>query len=195
MKHITVKKETKNKTKIFMLTSNKNKFAEAKIFIPEIEMLSIDLDEIQEIDPHKVIKHKLNEAIKHYDNKKHNSAIFLVEDTSYYLAGMKGLPGPFAKWFEKTIELEGIAELTQIFGDRCIAKSIIGYYHNKEIKFFEGKLEGRITSPRKGQGFGWDFIFIPEGYDKTFSEMPEEKHKISMRRKAFEKLKEYLEKQ
>ncbi len=189
-----MKKQKAAKTKkIFMITSNKNKFGEAKIFIPEIEMLSIELDEIQEIDPHKIIRHKLNEALKHYDGKKHKDAIFLVEDTSFSLEGMNGLPGPFAKWFEKTIELEGISKLTQIFGDKCTAKSIIGYYHNKEIKFFEGQLDGKIVSPRTGKGFGWDFIFIPEGYDKTFSEIPEIKHKISMRRKAFEKLKEYLE--
>src|SRR3990167_2594481 len=94
MKNKTNNEKTK---KIFMITSNKNKFAEAKVFIPEIEMLSIDLDEIQEIDPHVIIKHKLNEAIKNYDSKKHKNAIFLVEDTSFYLKGMNGLPGPFAK--------------------------------------------------------------------------------------------------
>ncbi len=55
---------------------------------------------------------------------------------------------------------------------------------------FEGRIEGRLTwPPRGGRGFGYDPIFVAEGFDITFGEMePAEKHKISHRAQAFAKL-------
>lgn len=81
--------------------------------------------------------------------------------------------------------------------NKALAKTIIGYAKNKkEIKFFEGVIEGEIVSPRGDFGFGWDKIFKPKGFNKTFSQMEEkEKSKISMRKIAAEKLKNFLKKQ
>jgi XTP/dITP diphosphohydrolase len=55
---------------------------------------------------------------------------------------------------------------------------------------FEGRVEGRLVWPPRGtRGFGYDPIFIPEGFEITFGEMdPAEKHKISHRARAFAKL-------
>ena len=55
---------------------------------------------------------------------------------------------------------------------------------------FEGRIEGRlIWPPRGGKGFGYDPMFLAEGYEITFGEMePAEKHKISHRARAFAKL-------
>ncbi len=55
---------------------------------------------------------------------------------------------------------------------------------------FEGRVEGRLTWPPRGErGFGYDPIFVAEGFDMTFGEMePAEKHKISHRAQAFAKL-------
>ncbi len=55
---------------------------------------------------------------------------------------------------------------------------------------FEGRIEGRLTwPPRGGRGFGYDPIFVAEGFEITFGEMePAEKHKISHRARAFAKL-------
>jgi XTP/dITP diphosphohydrolase len=67
-------------------------------------------------------------------------------------------------------------------------------YDGKQLLFFEGKMEGKISTEVKGEeGFGWDPIFIPKGYKKTWGQMTaEEQSKTSMRRIGLKKLEEYL---
>ena len=61
-------------------------------------------------------------------------------------------------------------------------------------RFFRGSVEGTISGSSRGEGgFGYDPVFIPEGFDRTFAEMSaDEKDRLSHRRKALEKLKELL---
>lgn len=63
-----------------------------------------------------------------------------------------------------------------------------------KTEFFEGRVDGVITMEKRGEGgFGYDPIFIPNGYDKTFAELGENiKNKISHRAKAIAALCEYL---
>lgn len=63
-----------------------------------------------------------------------------------------------------------------------------------KTEFFEGRVDGVITTEKRGEeGFGYDPIFIPDGYDKTFAELGEDiKNKISHRAKAIAALCEYL---
>ena len=65
---------------------------------------------------------------------------------------------------------------------------------NGESHFFEGIIRGKITQERHGEkGFGYDPIFMPEGYDRTFAEMTmEEKNPISHRGLAVAKMIEFL---
>jgi XTP/dITP diphosphohydrolase len=68
------------------------------------------------------------------------------------------------------------------------------FYYGKDIKFSEGEVKGSIIKvPRGKNGFGYDPLFIPDGYDITMAELShEEKNKISHRLKAFSGLKKYL---
>lgn len=64
----------------------------------------------------------------------------------------------------------------------------------EENIYFEGIIKGKIVKPRGESNFGWDPIFVPEGFGKTFAEMGvEEKNKISHRKIVLEKLKKYIE--
>ena len=172
---------------LFFITGNVGKFNEAKTFIPELKQLDLGLIEIQSLDAHEIIKHKLAEAQKHHKGR------FVVEDISVYIDRMNGLPGPLIKWFANSIGYDGLAKLAKVFGNKASAKCIVGYFDGKNIEFFEGEVKGAIVEPRGYGGVGWDKNFQPVGYEKTFSEMTlEEKNKISMRKIAFEKLKEYL---
>lgn len=178
---------------LYFVTGSKNKFDEVKLLIPNLIQLELDLPEIQELDAHKIIANKLSEA------RLHHKGEFMVEDTSLYLNALNGLPGPFIKWFLQTIGCEGLYKLAQAFGnDRAEAKTIIGYTGpSGETLFFEGSVTGRVVEPRLvGSSFGWDAIFLPDGENKTFSEMSrEEKNVLSMRAAAAKKLMQYLQSQ
>lgn len=171
---------------LYFITGNKGKLEEVKALFPNIKQLDIDLPEIQDIDPHNIIKAKLKKAFDHYDGE------FIVEDTSLCLDCLNGLPGPFIKWFLKSIGDKGLFEMADKLGNvKAEAKAVFGYAKSREeIHFFEGTIKGVIVAPRGKNGFGWDSVFQPEGYSKTFGEMyREEKNKISHRFLALQKLK------
>ncbi|MDP2908892.1 MAG: non-canonical purine NTP pyrophosphatase, partial [Nanoarchaeota archaeon] len=88
-----------------------------------------------------------------------------------------------------------IVKLLEGFDDKnVVAKCAVGFTKDgKDLKIFIGEAEGLIVSPRGESGFGWDPIFQPKGYNKTFAEMrSEEKNIISHRCKALKKFKDYL---
>lgn len=173
---------------LHFITGSEGKFSEGKRIIPQLVQVKMNLLEIQELDPKKIIEAKLHEAIKS------NPSELIVEDTSLLFDGLNGLPGTLIKWFYDTIGNEGLFKMATATGNNhVIAKTLIGYHDGKgTIHYFEGILEGTIVSPR-GEGFGWDAIFEPKGFSKTMGEMTrEEKNEISMRGIAFQKLADYL---
>ncbi len=74
-------------------------------------------------------------------------------------------------------------------------RTVIALILGGKEHLFEGRVEGRITGEYRGtEGFGYDPIFVPEGCDQTFAQMPpEEKNAISHRARAVEKLCEFLD--
>ena len=67
--------------------------------------------------------------------------------------------------------------------------TVLSYFDENGTKFYEGRVYGTLLTENKGhKGFGYDPIFVPDGFEKTFAEMqPEEKNAISHRKLAFEK--------
>jgi non-canonical purine NTP pyrophosphatase (RdgB/HAM1 family) len=176
--------------KIYFVTGNKDKLREAQAMWSEIEGIDIDLDEIQEMDGRKIIEAKLKEAIK-----QKPGIPLIVEDQSLMIDGMNGLPGPLIKWFLKSVGREGVYKMAKLFGNQqAIARVTLGFVDKSgENKYFEGIVKGKIVEPRGESDFGWDPIFIPDGFNKTFAEMGvEEKNKISHRKIALEKLREFV---
>ncbi len=149
----------------------------------------LDLAEIQSFDLKEIVAHKAAEAYK-----KVNSTV-LVEDTSLIFHAFGRLPGPFIKWFLTELDNGGLCKILDGYQDRgARAEVCFGLYDGKELKIFEGYADGSICSiPRGEKGFGWDPIFIPKGYEKTWGEMNHEEQKeTSMRRIALKKLEAYL---
>lgn len=72
--------------------------------------------------------------------------------------------------------------------------TVICLLMDASVQYFEGRIYGRITTEERGiGGFGYDRIFIPDNYDKTFAEMTsDEKNKISHRYLALQKMMQFL---
>jgi non-canonical purine NTP pyrophosphatase (RdgB/HAM1 family) len=173
---------------IYFITGNDDKFREAKALLPQLERIEIDLPEEQSLDPQLVIRKKLETA-----QKQHKGPL-IVEDTSLYLDGLNGFPGPLIKWMLQAVGSDGIYGLCQhIHNNRAVARTVIGYDDGQSITYFEGEVHGQIVKPYGNEGFGWDDIFRPDGLSETFAEMGDEyKPSFSMRTHAFQKLSDYL---
>lgn len=175
---------------LHFVTGNQGKYHEAKALLPTLERLDFDLPEEQTLDPQLVISKKLEVA-----RTKHAGAL-IVEDTSLYLEGLNGFPGPLIKWMLHAVGNQGIYDLTsRIHNRNATAKTVIGYDDGDgNVQFFEGEIDGQIVAPSGNEGFGWDDIFKPNGLDETFAEMGDDfKAEFSMRTSAFKKLQEYLD--
>jgi XTP/dITP diphosphohydrolase len=89
-----------------------------------------------------------------------------------------------------------LSELSELNTDDWSARfrCVICFYDGQNEYFFEGICNGKLISEEKGSGgFGYDPIFIPDGYNITFAEMPpEEKNSISHRANAVNKFQHYL---
>eukprot|EP00828_Plagiopyla_frontata_P018747 TRINITY_DN239_c0_g1_i2.p1 TRINITY_DN239_c0_g1~~TRINITY_DN239_c0_g1_i2.p1 ORF type:complete len:122 (-),score=23.08 TRINITY_DN239_c0_g1_i2:93-458(-) len=111
---------------------------------------------------------------------------------------LKGLPGPYIKWFLEKLGHEGLNKLLAGYEDKsAYAQCIFAYVAEgmKEPVVFVGQTQGKIVTARGPNSFGWDPIFEPEGYDQTYSELSKEiKNKISHRYKALAALIEYFQK-
>ncbi|MEM0352242.1 MAG: XTP/dITP diphosphatase [Sulfolobales archaeon] len=121
----------------------------------------------------------------------------IVEDSGLYIKKLKMFPGALSSYVYKTIGIHGILKLMEGVRDRdAVFKSVIALAapRVRGVKLFQGVVYGTISEePRGTGGFGFDPIFIPSGYTKTFAEMSiEEKNKVSHRAKAFRGLAEWL---
>lgn len=177
---------------ITFITGNASKFSEAEAILGmALVQRSLHLPEIQDLDPEAVMRAKLESA------KALGAGACIVEDSSLTLDCLGGrLPGPFIKWFEEGLGVDGLVTLTERYGNsRAVVSTIVGFLdENGAMQFFSGSLAGTIVPARGDQDFGYGPVFEPEGSRKTFGEMTrKEKHLVSSRGIAFRKLKEHLD--
>lgn len=177
-------------TDITFITGNQNKadYLSKYLGFP-VKHHKMDLDEIQSLDLRTVVKHKLIQA---YDEVKRS---VIVEDVSLEFEALGRLPGTFIKFYVDEVPFEAICRTLDGLSRNATAKCIYGYYDGTAMEFFEGSLKGMIAVHPKGEnGWGWDKIFMPEGYAQTRAELDEaEDKKTYMMIKPFDKLKAFLE--
>ncbi|EGS20966.1 putative ham1 family protein [Thermochaetoides thermophila DSM 1495] len=176
------------------ITGNANKLGEVKAILePAIEVRSqaLDLPEIQGSSMEEVTIDKCRRAAELVGGP------VLVEDTCLCFNALNGLPGPYIKWFLKSIGHEGLNNLLAAYSDKS-AKAVCTFAYSAgpghEPVLFQGITEGKIVPARGPSNFGWDPIFEYEG--KTYAEMEKaEKNKISHRGKALAKLQAWFAEQ
>jgi len=176
---------------IYFATTNEGKLTEAAALLGiKVLACGLDIPEIQSIDPVKVAVAKA----KDYHAKLQKP--ILVEDVSLVFAALKGLPGPYINDFSKSLGNDGLIALLVQKPDRSATAqtTLVFIDESQQEHVFIGKIEGSIAEvPIGDNGFGWDPIFIPKGFTKTFAQMSDaEKNTCSMRALAFQEFKTWL---
>ena len=177
--------------RIYFVTSNKHKFDEVERVLGSVLVMKrLDVPEIQAIEVKDVVEDKAKRA---YEILK---TPLIVEDTGLYIKLLNGFPGAFARWFFDTVGNERLCRMLDNFKDRsAYSETCICFYDGKKSRVFSGRSYGEIVKePRGDEGWGYDPIFQPKGYTKTFGEMDmDQKNAISMRAEAARKLKQALD--
>ena len=185
-------------------TNNANKLAEVKQLLDS----KIELQSLQDIScsveiPETGNSLQANSLEKAQYVKKHFGINCFADDTGLEVDALQGAPGVYSARYagepansSKNMQLllqniEGVSNRSARF--RTVVTLLLT---DQPPLFFEGLVEGKITESENGKaGFGYDPIFIPEGFNCTFAEMTaEEKNSISHRGKAVQKLVNYLNK-
>ena len=178
--------------KITLVTGNPGKLRELQAILPNhfaFEAHSLDLTEIQSLDSKEIVADKLKRA---YDIIQ---GPVVVEDVAVELDDLKGLPGPFYKFFREQMGDIILLRLSNGPGSKVTVRCTAGYYDGTDLIFGEGVLRGTVEEPRGENGFGFDPVIMPEGERRTMAEMtPDEKNAISHRGLAFKDLAAKLEK-
>lgn len=140
-----------------------------------------------------------NASLKAAAASSYCDAAAFADDSGLEVEALDGRPGVYSSRYAPTdperIE-KLLKELDGVENRRARFVCAIAIAFNGEVlEVFEGEVKGTITiAPRGKDGFGYDPVFLPDGYDKTFAELTgEEKNKISHRANAFAKALEFVE--
>ena len=193
-----------NEFRLVFATQNNGKYDEVNKMMPS----NINLLSLNDLNFRKNIKEtgktlKQNAKIKSdfiFENFRINC---FADDTGLEIDSLDGMPGVHSARFagEKCNTQDNIEKVWKLLtihkNTNARFKSVFSLNLNGKTFFFEGKIDGKIIFERKGQnGFGYDSIFIPNGYSKTFAELNlVEKNRISHRSVALKKLIMFLDKQ
>ena len=188
--------------KLVFASNNQNKIAEIKQMLPKsIELLSLDEIGCTEDIPETADTIEGNAILKaNYVTEKYGYSCF-ADDTGLEVEALDGAPGVFSARYagQQKNANDNMNKLLDNLKDKTNRKAqfktIIALKINDEQHLFEGIIKGEIISEKRGtKGFGYDPIFVPEGFSTTFAEMEmNEKAKLSHRGIATRKLISFLE--
>ncbi|MCI7287567.1 non-canonical purine NTP diphosphatase [Parabacteroides sp. AGMB00274] len=188
--------------KLVFATNNKHKLDEVRKITSHHPVEIVSLAEINCFDdiPETADTLEGNALQKaHYIQEKFGLNCF-ADDTGLEVEALNNAPGVYSARYagpghdseanmKKLLhEMEGKENRKARF------RTVIALVWNEKTYTFDGIVNGTITTTKRGEnGFGYDPIFIPEGYEQTFAELGNDiKNQISHRAKAVEKLDEFL---
>ena len=187
-------------------TNNQGKYKEISYLLPK-KIKKYSPKEFNILTPEETGKNfKENSFIKAYYFSKKTNLICLSDDSGLEINHLNGKPGIHsARWggdrknFDLAIEkvFKEMNNIKEEWENKNLAKFVCCmtlYWPNGNSFSSQGEINGKISNEKKGKnGFGYDPIFIPEGYTKTFGEMvPSKKMSIDHRYKAYQKIKKFF---
>jgi XTP/dITP diphosphohydrolase len=189
---------------IVFATNNKNKLREIRDIVgSKYNILSLSDINCHEDIPETADTIEGNALLKARFVKEKYGYDCFADDTGLEVEALDNRPGVYSARFagedcnsENNIN-KLLSELEGIENRKARFRTVIALIKGENEEEFEGVIYGNISHERHGEGgFGYDKVFVPENYEKTFAEMlPEEKNSISHRAKATRLLIEYLNKE
>jgi len=190
--------------KILLATGNKGKIKEMNALFSDMDIEFIGTDTLKETPE------VVEDGKTYHDNALKKAMTFykialiptLAEDSGLEVDALHGAPGVYSARIagEGAPDAEKVRKLLEMMKDvpdeRRTARfvSVLCLVLDGKPYFFEGQVRGHITRRPSGRsGFGFDPVFVPEGYKRTFASLGQKtKNRISHRARAIEKLKEFL---
>lgn len=189
--------------KLVFATNNKNKIKEIKHLLNNsLEILSLEdiqcFEDIPETSD-TIEGNAIQKAQYVYENYGYNC---FADDTGFEIEALNGEPGIYSARYageEKNPEMnmnKVLDKLKNVSNRNARFKTVIALIIDGKTTCFEGIVEGEIAHTKSGsEGFGYDPIFMPKGYNKTYSEMSLDiKNTMSHRAIATKKLIAFLKK-
>ena len=194
--------------KIVFATNNAHKLQEVRQILGErFEVVGLNDIGCHEDIPENAETLEGNALAKAHYVKEHYGLDCFADDTGLEVTALGGAPGVhtarYAELFGEGITHDSNANMALLLhnlekkSDRSARfRTVIALIYKGEEHLFEGICEGEILSERHGtEGFGYDPVFRPTGFDRCFAEMSaDEKNAISHRGRATQKLAEFLRK-
>jgi len=187
--------------KLVFATNNAGKLAEVQKMLPKsIELLSLkDIECFDDIEETATTLEGNAKIKANHITEKFGYNCF-ADDTGLEVKSLNGAPGVYsARYAGEPVNAENnmqklLTNLSSSTNRNAQFRTSICLNLDGKQFLFDGICEGEITKEKQGEkGFGYDPIFIPSGFDKSFAQMTsEEKNKISHRGLAIKKLIEFL---
>jgi XTP/dITP diphosphohydrolase len=187
--------------RLLVASKNQGKIREIKrISRGKIEIVSpldiaLDIDILE--DGKTLRDNSLQKALTYF---RRTNFCTIGEDTGLFVKALGGKPGIFSARYggggDQSNRSKLLAELKGEKNREAYFQTVFALVIDEQwIEFFEGKINGKITEEEIGdRGFGYDSVFLPDGYTRTFGQMSDaEKNNISHRRIALEKVFDYIE--
>lgn len=187
-------------------SSNKNKIAELKAILPSsLELSSLsDIGISEEIpEPGTTIKEnaflKAQYVVEYLKTNQKNLIVF-ADDSGLEVEALNLAPGVYSARYagvpknDAANNLKLLQELKNVTKRNARFVTVIALIMDNEVHYFEGDIKGTIAYEERGKsGFGYDPLFIPQGYRSTFAELGTEvKNSISHRAMAINKMTLFL---
>ena len=168
---------------LFFASSNSHKYDEAKTILENFRInLGFFKCQLQEIQSDSLISISENKAKQAFEKLRKP---VIVEDDGLFIDSLNGFPGPYSSFVFQTIGNKGILDLVK---QKRKAKfvSVISFCDRRKIQSFESKVPGHISKKISGKGWGYDPVFIPSDFQKTYAQL-KNKNQISHRYLALKK--------
>lgn len=181
--------------KIIYVTGNWAKILSAKQILEplgiSVENVKMETTEIQANTVEEIAMYSAKEA-----SEKLKCSV-LKNDSGLFVEALGGFPGPYTHYVDETLGEDGLLKLLEGIENRkaCFIEAFAYCEYGKEPIVFKSITKGTISKYKSGEyGWSWDFIFIPEGHDKTLANYPDNERFLLWNTDAYKALAEHLKK-